>query len=223
MNTFLLKYSKINNVERFIGVLSTCIYPDVMQRYPLVEEDLHSGPPQITNFSYSYAKRCMAVQIDSYNKQYGTKYNYVIPSNMYGENDKVDEIKSHFITALLVKINKAVKNGDKKITLLGDGTPLRQFMIASDLANIIKIIIDNNIYDNLNIANDENLSIDEMARLALKATNNEHLEIVYEKSNYNGQHRRDISIEKFKKVIPNYNFKKLYDGIKEIYHIYQTK
>ena len=218
MNTLMVKCSKLYNVERFIGVLSSCIFPDVMDKYPLLETDLHAGPPPETNFSYSYAKRAFAVQIDAYNKQYGTKYNYVIPCNLYGENDKTDIIKSHFVTALIVKIKEAVKNNEKHITLFGDGTPLRQFMHSRDLANIIKIMIDRDIYDNLNVANDENLSIHDMALIALKATNNEHLEIKYDNTKPNGQYRKDISTERLHNLIPDYKFIKLYDGIKEVYN-----
>ncbi len=217
MNTLMIKYAKLFNVERFIGVLSSCIYPDVMPKYPLSENDLHAGPPPLTNFSYSYSKRALAVQIDAYNRQYGTKYNYVIPCNLYGYNDKTDELKSHFVTALLVKIKNAVKNNDNHITLFGDGTPLRQFMHSRDLANVIKIMIDNEIYDNLNVATNENLTIHEMAEITLKATNNEHLEIRYDNTKPNGQHRKDISTERLNKIIPNYNFTKLYDGVKEVY------
>ena len=218
MNTLLLKYARINNVEHFIGILSSCIFPNIVEDYPMVEEVLHLGPPAPTNFSYGYAKRAMATQIDVYNQQYGTKYNYVIPCNMYGKNDKIDDVKSHFIAALITKIKHAVEHDEDSITLYGDGTPLRQFMYAKDLAIILKYMIDNNIYDNLNIATEENLTIDEMAKIALKVTNNEHLEIKYDSSKPNGQYRKDISIEKLKKVIPNYKFITIEEGIKKIYY-----
>jgi GDP-L-fucose synthase len=217
MNTLMVKYSKENNVERFIGILSSCIFPDAMETYPMKESDLHLGPPTPTNFSYGYAKRSLAVQIEAYNQQYGTKYNYVMPCNLYGEHDKIDEVKSHFIAALLVKVKDAVDKGDDSITLYGDGTPLRQFMHAKDLALILKRMIDDGIYDNLNIATEENLSINEMAIITLKATNNEHLKIFYDVTKPNGQFRKDISIERLKKLIPNYNFIKLQDGIKDVY------
>jgi GDP-L-fucose synthase len=74
MNTLLVEYAKRYGVKRFVGILSTCIFPDVSNEYPMKEESLHLGPPTETNFSYGYAKRSLAVQIDSYNKQYGTKY-----------------------------------------------------------------------------------------------------------------------------------------------------
>ena len=68
MNTNILKVSHEYNVKRFIGILSTCIYPDKVDLYPMKEEVMFDGPPTPTNFSYGYAKRCLAVQIDAYNK-----------------------------------------------------------------------------------------------------------------------------------------------------------
>ena len=218
MNTLLLKYSRLNNVKRFIGILSSCVFPDVMDTYPMSEDDLHLGPPAKTNFSYGYAKRSLAVQIKAYNTQYGTKYNYVMPCNMYGEHDKIDENKSHFIAALLHKVKKAISKGDDSIVLFGDGTPLRQFMHAKDLAKILKIMLDNDIYDDLNIAVDANLSITEMAKIVLKATNNEHLKIVYDMTKANGQHRKDIGIDRLKSLIPDYKFITLEEGIKSLYY-----
>ena len=144
MNTNVLKASKHIDVKRFIGILSTCIYPDTVDIYPMVEDMLHIGPPTKTNFSYGYAKRCLAVHIDSYNQQYGTKYQYLIPCNLYGEYDKYGN-NSHFVAALIKKIFIAKKNGENEINLFGTGNPLRQFMHSSDLAYIIKYCIDNDI------------------------------------------------------------------------------
>ncbi len=81
MNTLVVKHAYQNGIKRFIGILSTCIYPDNISHYPITENVLHDGPPAVTNFSYGYAKRSLAVQIDAYNKQYGTNYQYLIPCN----------------------------------------------------------------------------------------------------------------------------------------------
>ena len=62
MNTFVLRESFKNKVERFTGILSTCIYPDVVENYPMKEEDMFLGPPAQSNFSYGYAKRCYLFQ-----------------------------------------------------------------------------------------------------------------------------------------------------------------
>ena len=132
-----------------------------------------------TNFSYGYAKRCLAVQIDSYNKQYGTKYNYLIPCNLYSPYDHFTGDKAHFVTSLIHKIALANKYGKDSIELFGTGQPLRQFMYAQDLARIIVQTLTEDVTINFNVANDENLSIKQIAEIALEACNAEHLKIVW--------------------------------------------
>lgn len=222
MNTFMVKYAQQYGVKKFIGILSSCIFPDVVETYPMKEEDLHLGPPTKTNFSYGMAKRALAVQIDSCNEEYGTEYMYMSPCNLYGESDKDDENKSHFVTALIKKIYLANLNNENHIMLYGDGSPLRQFMHASDMAKIIKIVIEKDIKESFNIATKENISINDIAKIALKATDSEHLEIRYDKTKPNGQMRKDLSIEKFERLIPNYNFINLEDGIREYYKTYKV-
>jgi GDP-L-fucose synthase len=217
MNTLLLKYSKKYNVNRFIGILSTCIYPDIVETYPITENMLHSGPPTKTNFSYGIAKRALAVQIDAYNQQYGTQYQYLIPCNLYGEFDKYGN-NSHFIAALIKKIHLAKINNEDKITLFGDGSPLRQFMHSDNLAYVIKYCLDNNIYDNMNVAIDENLSISEMAQITLKACDAEYIKIEYDTTKPNGQYRKDVSINLLKEKIPTFKPIDLYNGIKKTYN-----
>ena len=217
MNTLLLKHARLNKVDRFIAILSSCIFPNEVEQYPLMEEDMHSGPPASTNFFYAYAKRAMAVQINAYNKQYGTKYNYVIPCNLYGKSNKEYSNKSHFPLALVAKIKRALENGDDHIVLFGDGTPLRQLMHSRDLAQILKIMIDQGIYENFNIAPGENLSIDEIAEQGLIAAGATHLKINYDKSQPNGQHRKDVSNKKMRSIIKDYKFIKLVDGLREVY------
>jgi GDP-L-fucose synthase len=216
MNTLLLKYSLKYNVTRFIGILSTCIYPDIIENYPILETDLHLGPPTKTNFSYGYAKRSLAVQIDAYNQQYNTKYQYLTPCNLYGEYDKYGD-NSHFIAALIKKIHIAKTNNHDSIVLFGDGTPLRQFMYSNDLAYIIRYCLDNNIYDNMNVATPENLTIDTMAKIALKACGASNIKIKYDATKPNGQYRKDVSIDKLKNKIPSFNPIKLEEGIKTTY------
>lgn len=217
MNTLLLNAAVECGIESFMGILSTCIYPDVSSVYPMQESDLHAGPPTPTNFSYAYAKRLMAVQIDAINEQYGKKYNYLIPCNLYGAEDKDDEMKSHFVTALLKKIQHAKINNENSITLYGTGKPLRQFMHASDLARVIKYCLDNNITDSFNVATDENYSIEEIARIALKATDSEHLAIEFDASKPDGQYRKDVSTDIMKSIIPDFEAVSLLNGIRMSY------
>lgn len=215
MNSILIDYAKIHEVERFIGVLSTCIYPDVVDSYPMKESYLHKGPPTATNFSYGISKRAMATQIDSCNEQYNTKYQYIIPCNLYGLNDKFDN-RSHFVASLLMKIKKAVDNKDSFITLYGTGQPLRQFMNAKDLALVIKQCIDNDVTDSFNLAPEENLTIKEIAQQTLDILGLD-LDIRFDSNFTDGQYRKDVDITKFKKLFPSFKFTNLADGIKEVY------
>jgi len=215
MNTNLLKVSYEYGVKQFIGVLSTCIYPDKVDNYPMKEEDMFLGPPTPTNFSYGYAKRSLAVQIDAYNKQYGTEYSYLIPCNLYGEHDNFEnESKMHFITALLHKIKNAK---DNQIELLGTGKPLRQFMYAGDFASIIKYVIEKNITHSFNVAPDFNYSIDEMAKIAIKATKPE-LTIKYSNPELDGQYRKDVDNLKLRSYIPDFEFTPLEEGLIKSYN-----
>tara|TARA_R110001592_G_scaffold177378_2_gene417696 strand:+ start:9921 stop:10811 length:891 start_codon:yes stop_codon:yes gene_type:complete len=214
MSTNILKVCKEYDVKRFVGILSTCIYPNIVETYPMSEEDLFIGPPPPTNFSYAFAKRCLAVQIDAYNKQFGTKYNYLIPCNLYGDYDNLhDESKMHFITALLNKIKNAK---GKQLNLLGTGKPLRQFMYAGDLARIIKEVIDKDITESFNVAPDFNYSINEMAKVALEVTGNDY-EIVYDRPELDGQYRKDVSNKKLLEIFPNFKFTQLKTGLKQVY------
>lgn len=214
MNTNLLKVCKEYNVKRFVGILSTCIYPSIVDNYPMSEEDLFIGPPPSSNFSYGYAKRCLAVQIDAYNKQFNTKYNYLIPCNLYGDYDNLhNESKMHFITALL---NKIRNSKDNSLYLLGTGKPLRQFMYAGDLAKVIKEVINKDITESFNVAPNFNYSINEMAQMALEVTGKDY-KIVYDNPELDGQYRKDVSNKKLLKILPNFKFTDLKEGLKQVY------
>jgi len=155
----------------------------------------------------------LAVQVDAYNKQYGTKYNYVIPCNLYSEYDNYDhKDKMHFVTSLLKKIKTAK---DNNLDLLGTGKPLRQYMYAGDLAQVLKLMVDNQVYDNFNICTEENLSINEMACTALQVANKD-LTINYSNTT-DGQYRKDVSNKKLMSYFPDFKFTKFADGIKHVY------
>ena len=218
MNTFVLQESFLNKVESFLGMLSSCIYPNDVKNYPIKEENLLEGAPHQDLFSYSYAKRCLAIQIDAYNKKYNTKYNYLIPCNLYGEYDKFDPIEGHFVGALIEKIINAKKSRSKSIEIFGDGTPYRQFMHARDLAQIIKMTILKNIFLSFNVATDENYTIKKIVEIALEACNIQNLNIYFDKSKPNGQLRKDIDITNLKKLFHDFTPINLIDGIKEIYN-----
>jgi GDP-L-fucose synthase len=218
MNTYLLKYSRLYGVKKFLGILSTCIYPGELPEsmYPMKEELIHSGPPEKTNYGYAVSKRLMASHIEIHRKE-GLNYSYIIPSNIYGKWETGDIHQKHFIGALLDKIDLALKNGQNKLVLLGDGTPKRQFTYALDIAKVIKMVIDRDISENFNISYPHISSIDEIAKEVLLATGNQHLEIVYDRSGPNGQMRKDASNDRFNKIFPDFVFTDLSYGVKEVW------
>ena len=220
MNTNVVKQARIHKVKNFIGILSTCIYPEKVKSYPIHEHQLHDGIPPKGNLSYGYAKRSMAIHIDAVNQQYKTNYNYIIPTNLYGISKHEDPNTLHFVNALVKKIVDANRDGRGEIVLFGDGTPRRQFIHARDLARIIAEMYSSDIHDNFNVAGDDNLTIREMAEIALTVTGNTHLKITFDTTKPNGQLRKDVSNKKLKKIFPNFKFTKFEDGINELYNHY---
>jgi len=219
MNTNILKKCHEFKVDRVIAILSTCIYPDKVDTYPMKEEDLFNGPPTPTNFSYGFAKRCMATHIDSYVKQYDKKWSYLIPCNLYGEYDKYEEHNSHFVSALIRKIYEA----NNEIELWGTGKPLRQFMYGGDLARIIKYMIDNDIVDNFNVAPKEVYSIDEIANIGKKACEKDKIVVNYDNTKPDGQFRKDVDSSKLLSVLEDFKFTTLEEGIKKTYDTFSKE
>jgi len=162
MNINVLEMSRKFKVKKVISLLSTCIYP-VDIDYPLVEEQIHSGPPHFSNYSYAYAKRMLDVQSKAYRQQYGCNFITVTPNNLFGENDNFDLENSHVIPAIIRKIYEAGQN-NKDVTLWGDGSPLREFTYSDDAAKILLFLLEK--YDKpstINIGNTEEYSIEYVA------------------------------------------------------------
>ena len=213
MNTNVLKACHEFDVEKVIAILSTCVYPDVVETYPMKEEDLFNGPPTPTNFSYGFAKRCMAAHIDSYRKQYDKKWSYLIPCNLYGEYDKYEEHHSHFVSALIRKIYEAKDS----IELWGTGKPLRQFMYGGDLARVIKYMIDKDVVGSFNVAPEWVHSINDLAEIGKKACLKDKLVVNYNSNKPDGQFRKDVDSSKLLSILKDFKFTSLEEGIRKVY------
>jgi GDP-L-fucose synthase len=122
-----------NGVSGLLFLGSSCIYPrDCPQ--PIKEDYLLTGPLEPTNRPYALAKIAGIEMCWSYNRQYGTKYMAVMPTNLYGPGDNYDLEKSHVIPALIRKMHEAKQNGDETVTIWGTGTPRREFLFSEDMA-----------------------------------------------------------------------------------------
>lgn len=217
IDSLMLRFALGYSVTAFTGILSTCAYPDVVSEYPMTEDMLHAGPPAATNFSYGYAKRAMAVHIDACNQQYGTRYNYLIPCNLYSGNQYKDANKAHFLDTLIQKIRFAQDNGQSWINLMGTGIAKRQYMLADDFARVIKLVVERGITESFNVCPDENLTIREIVDIALKACGATYLKVNWDASKPDGQLNKEASNAKFKTILPDFKFTSLEEGIKKAY------
>ena len=222
MNLNMVTEAVRGGVTKFIGIGSTCVYPDMLTDYgdyPMPESRLHDGPPTPTNFGYGYAKRMLAVHLETIRKNRDLDYFTIFPSNLYSEYDNFeDDTKAHFVTALL----KKVKNSDGVVSLLGTGAPLRQFIHAEDLARIICECLVKDVKQDFNFCDDVNgrpPSIKEIAEMAVKVTGNKDLKLVFDNdSAKDGQYRKDCSNAKMKELFPDFKFLPLEDGLQRVYN-----
>ncbi len=152
-----------NNVTKLLFLGSTCIYPK-MAPQPLKEEYLLTGELEPTNEPYAIAKIAGIKMCESYNRQYGTQYISVMPTNLYGENDNFDLHTSHVLPALIRKFHEAKKNNAPFVEVWGTGSPKREFLYSDDLADACVFLM--NTYSGeeiVNIGVGEDITIKELA------------------------------------------------------------
>jgi GDP-L-fucose synthase len=123
-----------HRVERLLFLGSSCVYPKHAPQ-PIKEEYLLTGPLEPTNRSYAVAKIAGIEMCWAYNRQYGTRFLAVMPTNLYGLNDRYDPYSSHVIPALIRKFHEAKVEGAKTVVVWGTGSPRRDFLYADDAAD----------------------------------------------------------------------------------------
>jgi len=123
-----------NGAKRLLFLGSSCIYPrDCPQ--PIMEEYLLTGPLELTNRAYAVAKIAGVEMCRSYNRQYGTRYLAVMPTNLYGPGDNYNLGSAHVLPALLRKMHEAKVQGLERVTIWGTGSPRREFLYSDDMAD----------------------------------------------------------------------------------------
>ena len=129
----VIHQSSLAGVKRLLFLGSSCIYPrDCPQ--PIKEESLLTGPLEPTNRPYALAKIAGIEMCWSYNRQYGTQYLAVMPTNLYGPGDNYHPENSHVIPAMIRKFHEAKVNNQATVTIWGTGTPKREFLYSDDMA-----------------------------------------------------------------------------------------
>ena len=134
IQTHVIHEAYRTGVRRLLFLGSSCIYPkDAPQ--PMKEEFLLTGPLESTNRAYAVAKIAGIEMCSAYNRQFGTNFLAVMPTNLYGLGDHYDLHDSHVIPALIRKMHEAKVNGASEVIVWGSGLPRREFLFSDDAAN----------------------------------------------------------------------------------------
>lgn len=161
IQTNLINSSYRSGVEKFLFLGSVCIYPKFAE-VPVKEESLLTGYLEPTNDAYAIAKISGIKMLQAYRKQYGFKSVSLMPSNLYGPGDNFHPQNGHVIPSMIQKFS----NSDgKSVTFWGDGTPMREFLYADDLADACLFAMDH--FENaelINVGSGENVTIQDLAK-----------------------------------------------------------
>lgn len=197
----------------FLG--SSCIYPR-MAPQPIKEEYLLTGELEGTNEAYALAKISGLKYCEYLNRQYGTDYISVMPTNLYGPNDNYHPEHSHVLPAMIRRFHEAKEAGTSSVTCWGDGSPLREFLYVDDLANLCVFLM--NSYsgnETVNAGTGREVTIKELAELVARVVGYEG-EIFWDVSRPNGTPRKLLDVSKAEELGWRYRTE-LEDGVRLAY------
>lgn len=182
------------NVEKFIFLGSSCIYPKFAPQ-PLKEKYLLTDSLESTNEWYAIAKISGVKACQAIRKQFNKDYVSLMPTNLYGSHDNFDLISSHVLPAMIRKFHEA-KINNTDVTLWGTGTPMREFLFVDDLALAVIFALENHLPEYLyNIGTGIDLKIKDLALIIQKITGHKG-EIIWDKSKPDGTPRKLMDTSK---------------------------
>jgi GDP-L-fucose synthase len=204
-----------NNTKKLEFLGSSCIYPR-MAPQPMKESCLLTGELEKTNEAYALAKISGLKYCEFLNRQYGTDYISVMPTNLYGPNDNYHPTHSHVIPALIRRFHEAKEEERPYVLCWGDGSPLREFLYVDDLANLCVFLM--NHYsgnETVNAGTEKELTIRELTELVAKVVGYKG-EIRWDESRPNGTPRKLLDVSKATQLGWTYHTE-LEDGLKLAY------
>jgi len=200
----------------FLG--SSCIYPR-MALQPMQESCLLTGALEKTNEAYALAKISGLKYCEFLNRQYGTDYISVMPTNLYGPNDNYHSEHSHVLPALIRRFHEAKVAGLNEVTCWGDGSPLREFLYVDDLANLCVFLMNNySGNETVNAGTGKELTIKQLTELVATIVGYKG-KILWDTSRPNGTPRKLLDVSKASKLGWSYKTE-LEDGIRLAYDDY---
>ena len=217
----------ITGVKRLLFLGSSCIYPK-LSKQPIKEYELLTGALEPSNEPYAIAKIAGIKLCESYNRQYGTYYRSVMPTNLYGEGDNFHINNSHVVPALLRKFHEAKINNNNSVSIWGDGSAMREFLYVDDMADACIHIMSfsDDIYDSytkpalshINIGSGVDLSIRELAE-TIKEVVGYRGNLLFDTSKPNGSPRKLLNVSKLNSMGWKYQTN-LKTGLKKTYTWY---
>ena len=187
------------DAEKLIFISSSCVYPTTAKQ-PLTEKDIFTGPLEKENEAYGLAKLVGLKLCEYYNKEYGKKFISVLPTNLYGENDKFDPEHSHVITGVMTRMHDAKVNNKKEVVIWGSGNIYREFMYVDDAADAILFLLKNyNGSDVINLGAGIDLTIKELVS-EIKEVVGFNGELVFDTSKPDGIYKRQLNMSKLKQL-----------------------
>lgn len=197
----------------FLG--SSCIYPRLASQ-PMPENCLLTSALESTNEAYALAKISGLKYCEYLNRQYGTDYISVMPTNLYGPNDNYHPEHSHVLPAMIRRFHEAKEAGLKEVVCWGDGSPLREFLYVDDLANLCVFLMNNySGNETVNAGTGKEVSIKELAELVARTVGFKGT-IKWDTSRPNGTPRKLLNVEKAAGLGWRYRTE-LEDGIRKAY------
>lgn len=197
IQTNLMDAAHAADVERFVFLGSSCIYPrECLQ--PIKEEYLMTGPLEETNSAYAIAKIAGLEMIKSYRKQFKRRWISLMPTNMYGPGDNFSLESGHVLPALINRFVTATESGSQEVVLWGTGNPRREFLHSRDLAEATLFLMER--YDgdsHINVGTGEDLKISELASLIARESGFDG-EIRWDSSKPDGTPRKLLDISRIK-------------------------
>ncbi len=197
IETNLIDACHAAKIDRVLFLGSSCIYPKSCPQ-PIREDYLLSGPLEPTNEAYALAKISGLKLIEAYRKQFGHKWISAMPTNLYGQGDNFDLENSHVLPAMIRKFHDAKVGGAASVTLWGDGTPMREFLHADDLALACLHLLAN--YDDslaINVGTGKDITIKDLASTVSHVVGFSG-EIVWDKSRPNGTPRKLLDVSRIR-------------------------
>ena len=208
-----------NGCKKLLFLGSSCIYPRRAPQ-PMPESCLLTSSLEQTNEAYALAKISGLKYCEYLNRQYGTDYISVMPTNLYGPNDNYDPHRSHVLPALIARFDKAKKDGVKSVTCWGDGSPLREFLYVDDLADLCVFLMNNySGNETVNAGTGKEITIKELSEMVARIVGYQG-EIKWDTTKPNGTPRKLLDVSKATKLGWTYNVE-LEDGIRLAYEDYK--